>query len=206
VRQRVAPVGERVQDEVGDAELAASAISALQVLERGVHAAVGDEPEQVHALGARERRAQHRLAASVPSATASSIRVRSCARRAGAEVEVTDLGVAHLAVGQPDRAPAGGQLGVRVGRPQLVEHRRARQRDALPGPARGASPQPSSTTRHAARRRGSVRGPGGDVIARRGDDRRERLGVERLAPPTSAPSTSGSASSSAALSGLTEPP
>ena len=47
-------------------------------------------------------------------------------------------------VGQADGAPAGGQLRVRVARPQLVETGVLASDTALPGPA-GARPQPSRT-------------------------------------------------------------
>src|SRR4051812_5146454 len=110
------------------------------------------------------------LSPSVPSSTASSMRVRSClttapaprlrgptpllpiwppgsptpppppaSSGAGAEGEVAALAVAHLALGQPDREPAGGQLRVRVARPELVEDRRLGQLD---GVARAGRRQP----------------------------------------------------------------
>jgi hypothetical protein len=55
VRQRVAAVGERVHDDVLRAELARERDQRAQVRERGVHAAVGDEPDQVHAAGPGHR-------------------------------------------------------------------------------------------------------------------------------------------------------
>jgi hypothetical protein len=57
--------------------------------------------------------------------------------RAGAEVEVADLAVAHLALGQPDGAPAGGQLRVAVALPQLVEHRCLGERQRVARPIGG---------------------------------------------------------------------
>ena len=115
----------------------------------------------------------------------------------GADVEVADLGVAHLAVGQPHGAPRARSASCAASAP------RARRRPAC-APARrrcpapsGAQPKPSSTT--------SATGPrhqpasAARAIA-------AKLCGSRLAPPTSAPSTSGCASSSAAFSGLTEPP
>ena len=46
---------------------------------------------------------------------------------AGAEVEVADLRVAHLALRQADCGTGRIELGVRIGRPQVVEDRRIRQ-------------------------------------------------------------------------------
>ena len=77
----------------------------------------------------------------------SSMRVRSWRDDgAGAEVEVADLGVAHLPLGQPHRAPGSRERRVGVGGPQLVEDRgarRARRRcrgRARRGPSRRARP------------------------------------------------------------------
>ena len=91
--------------------------------------------------------------------------------RAGAEVEVADLGVAHLPLGQPDRAAAGRQLRVRVARPEVVEDRRVGQLDGVAGPG-GASPQPSRMTRAT---------PGRPSRLAAAHDRRERLRLERRA-------------------------
>ena len=52
---------------------------------------------------------------------------------AGAEVQVPDLRVPHLPLGQPDGLAPGGQRGVGVGAPELVEDRRIRQLDGVPG-------------------------------------------------------------------------
>ena len=52
---------------------------------------------------------------------------------AGADVEVADLGVAHLAVGQADIAAGGVQEGVRAALPQPVEVRLARLADGIVG-------------------------------------------------------------------------
>ena len=53
---------------------------------------------------------------------------------------MADLGVAHLALRQSDGPPAGGQLRVRIARPQLVEHRRVGQRDGVAGAVRRRAP------------------------------------------------------------------
>ena len=52
---------------------------------------------------------------------------------AGADVQVADLGVAHLAVRQPDIAAGGVQEGVRTGLPQPVEIRLPRQTNGVVG-------------------------------------------------------------------------
>ncbi len=52
---------------------------------------------------------------------------------AGADVQVADLGVAHLAVRQPDIAAGGVQEGVRAALPQPVEVRLARLTDGVVG-------------------------------------------------------------------------
>ena len=107
--------------------------------------------------------------------------------RAGAEVHVSHLGVAHLPRRQTDGEPAGRQRRVRVAVPELVEDRRARERDCVARAvwrqspavqyhqthdgAGGFVPPARPTGMRAAVR---IRRPS----ARRGDDRRERLGVE----------------------------
>ena len=133
------------------------------------------------------------FSASEPSATAR-VDAREVLRhdRARAEVEMADLGVAHLALGQADRLALGGELRVRVRLPQPVEHGGVGERDGVPRPVRGEAP--------------SVEDDEGDVHRRAASTIAAKLPASRLAPPTSAPSTSGSESSSAALSGFSDPP
>ena len=52
---------------------------------------------------------------------------------AGADVQVADLGIAHLAVRQADIAAGGAQEGVRAGLPEPVEVRLARLADGVVG-------------------------------------------------------------------------
>ena len=52
---------------------------------------------------------------------------------AGPDVEVTDLGIAHLAGRQADILAGGSQQGVRTGLPQAVEGGRARLTDRVVG-------------------------------------------------------------------------
>ena len=194
----VAAVGEAVDHEVAHREAPGELQQRLQVAEAGVHAAVGHQPDQVHALGAGERvhdrgvLAQHPVEHGVVDA-----REVLADDGAGAEVEVADLGVAHLPLGQPHGAPGGRQRGVRVGVPQLVEHRRARQRDGVAGAGIGEAPAIQHDQAGAGQ--GKRRQEAACTIA-------ANVSACSEAPPTSAPSTSGSASSDEALSGLTEPP
>jgi hypothetical protein len=91
--------------------------------------------------------------ASEPLETASSIRVRSCITIAPApRFRWPDLGVAHLPLGQPDGSPAGGQLGVGIPPPQLVEYRGLRERDRVARPIGRESPAVQHDQRRASRR------------------------------------------------------
>ncbi len=210
IGERVAPVGERVEHEVRDAEFSREADERLDVGPAGVHAAVGHEPDQVDPLGAGEGATEDLIRAELavldrevdPGEVLHD-------HRAGAEVEVADLGVAHLALGQADGAPARGQLGVRIALPERIEHRRGRERNRVPGPRLGDAPPIENDERRTGRRQcigpgrqrahGPVAPPAALTIAANDS-------ASRLAPPTRAPSMSGNASSSAALSALTLPP
>ena len=116
---------------------------------------------------------------------------------AGAEVEVADLGVAHLPLGKADVAPLGRELGVGELRPEPVEDRRLGDRDRVAGAGLGDAPAVEDDQRDRGSRWRHY--PAASTIA-------ANSAGSRLAPPTSAPSMSGWAISSAALSGLTEPP
>src|SRR6185295_14828299 len=118
------------------------------------------------------------------------------------EVEVADLAVAHLALGQADGLALRGERRVRIALPQVVEDRRVGQVDRVPRPGIGDSPSVEHDEAHR-----------GDRQA--GHERTASTAASMIAanestssdpPPTRAPSTSGRASSSAALSGLTLPP
>ena len=114
-RRRVAPVGERVDHQILDGELAGELHERLEVLDRGVHAALGDQADEVDA-----RRVPHRLPQGLVlgqrAVRDGGVDAREVLRhdRARAEVEMADLGVAHLALGQADRLALGGELRVRV--------------------------------------------------------------------------------------------
>ena len=177
-------------DDVRHALAAGQLDQRPQVVHRRVDAARRDEPEQVQALAAaglaqclvlEERAVLDRFA------DAQQVLPDD---RARAEVEVADLGVAHLAFGQPDGGPPGGQGGVGIAPPEVVEDRRVRELDRVAGTGLGEAPaveDDQGYSAHAATMRARPSG-------------------SRLAPPTSAPSTSSSARISAALSGFTLPP
>ena len=137
--------------------------------------------------------------------------------RAGAEVEVADLGVAHLAVGEADVAAAGRERRVRVALPERVEDRGVGLGDRVARARRG---QPPAVEDRPGRARGPgssppAQGPRSRLPPRRGAssasqdrglaDREEVVGVEAGAADQAAVDV-GCASSSAALSGFTEPP
>ena len=195
-----------MHDDVVHVQRRAQLDEGAEVLEARMHAAVGHQAEQVHALGAGQRLSQH-LVPRQRAVGHGVIDSREVLTHHGPrpEVEVPHLGVAHLAVGQADGAAAGGQLRMRVALPQLVEHRGVGQRDRVARPGRREPPTVQDD---------QARPPYGEAV--RAGRRRHQRGAastiaandpaSRLAPPTSAPSTSGLAISPPALSGVTDPP
>ena len=161
-----------------------------------VDTAVGDEPEEVHisaALlrpleGAVERRVLEERAVADRDVHALEILEEDPAR---ADREMADLGVAHLALRQPDRLSRGLQRRVRKLAPEPIEDRRPRELDRVAGPRRRAAPAVEDDERY-------------EVDAARQIAAKESGSSE--APPTRAPSIDVCDKSSAAFSGLTEPP
>ncbi len=127
--------------EVPDAQSPGKLDERLQVGKARVHAAVGDQADQMDALGAGQR--AHDCVVLAEHAIDDGV-VDACEvlayDGAGAEVEVADLRVAHLALRQSDRAAAGGQCGVRVGAPERVEDRRVGKADRIARPRLGEPP------------------------------------------------------------------
>ena len=164
-----------------------------------VDAAVGDEAEQVDVgpaflrplEGADERRLLEERPVRDRAVHPLEVLVEHAS---GADRQVADLRVPHLALGQADRLAGGLQRRVRVARPQVVENARVGELDRVPGPGRRATPAIEDDERYERESRAAV-----SQIAVNDPTSSE-------APPTSAPSTSGCSSSSAAFSGLTEPP
>ena len=197
----VAPVREGVHRDARHARRECAAHDRAQVVDVRVHAAVGDQPGHVqHAaagLGSRERGLQRGVlgqrAVGHGVADAHEILGDDPPR---ADVEMADLGVAHLPFGQAHRTPGCDQRRVRPALPERVEDRRASQPHGVAG-AFGRTPEAvEDDQRDRCRHQSSS---AARAIA-------AKACGSRLAPPTSAPSTSGSASSAPALSGLTEPP
>ena len=111
-----------------------------------VDAAVRDEPEQMDVLTALEGGPQDGVSKNEPSSIDLFTRIRSWKRmRPGADRQMADLGVAHLARREADRLARGLERRVRVLGPEAVEDRRVRVLDRVPGPG-GARPQPSRMT------------------------------------------------------------
>jgi hypothetical protein len=127
--------------------LAGSQLDArLYVLPPGVDAAVGDEAHQVQAAA---RAGAGRLAGGpqyrVLEEAAVGDRVVDPGQvllddRSRTEVEVPHFGVAHLAVGQADIAPAGRQRRVWATLPEIVEDRRRGQADRVSRAGRRQAP------------------------------------------------------------------
>ena len=136
----VAPVGEGVDDEVRHALARRELDARLDVLPAGVDAAVGDQSHEVKpAAGAVARRLARRPEDRVVEEAAVGDRVVDAGQvllddGSGTEVEVADLRVPHLAVGQADVAAAGREHAVRKPIPQLVEDWRRRLADRVPRP------------------------------------------------------------------------
>ena len=145
-RRRVAAVGEGVEDDVGDPFLGGQLDDRLEVLPARVDAAVGDQPEQVQPPArafARARAGGDQRLVFVEGAVGD--RAVDAGQvlpddRSGAEVQVADLGVAHLADRQADVGALGGELGVRVARPEVVEDRRVGERDRVARARAGRAP------------------------------------------------------------------
>ena len=101
-RQRVAPVGEGVQDEVWNLERGAELDQGPQMAEARVDAAVGHQPDQVDALGSQERLSEHRVGGQL-TALHGLVDSREILYqdRSGSKIQMADLGVAHLALREP---------------------------------------------------------------------------------------------------------
>src|SRR3954451_4855751 len=180
--------------EVLDALPGSEGDQRLEVTQARVHAPVAHEPDQM------DPRPAHRVDQDLVEGQRALLdgfvdpRQVLLDHRAGAEVQMPDLAVTHLPLGQPDGSAARRQLGMRVARPQIVEHRGVGELDRVAGSRRG---EPPPVEHDEADRR---MGHGAAAVIAANDS------GSSDAPPTSAPSTSGSASSPAGLSGFTEPP
>ena len=144
----VAAVGEGVKYDLGDTLLDRQLDARLEVLPARVHAAVGDEAEQVDAAagtgagplaGCPQGLVLEEAAVGDRVVDPGQVLVDDSA---GAEVEVAYLRVPHLPRGQADVTTLGGELRVRAFRPEPVEVRglslgdRVPRTRAAPGPSR----------------------------------------------------------------------
>ena len=207
----------------------------LQVPHVAVHAAARHQTHEVQraaaagGLGARllEHAVGEEVAVGDRLADAREVLVDDAA---GADVEMPDLGVAHLARRQPHRRAGCLEGAVRVRGQQPVEDGSGGQAHGVAGTGGRAAPavQDHEHDRplHAARRRegrvAGVRGQrpvarrrtrpraGGVLAAQAGGSTKRTMRANscasRLAPPTSTPSMSGCAMSTSMLAALTLPP
>ena len=137
MRRDVAPVGERVDPRLLRRELE----QRLEVVDVRVDAAVRDEAEQVDVLAAFERAAEDGVleerAVFDRSVHAHEILQEDAA---GADRQVADLGVAHLAVREPDGGARRFELRMREVAPEPIEDGRVGELDGVPGAGRRDPP------------------------------------------------------------------
>ena len=146
-----------------------------------VDAAVRDEPEQVHVAAslartlecADERRVLEERTVADRDVHALEILEQD---PTGADCEMTDLGVAHLALGQAHGLTRCLQGRVRIAAPEPVEDRCLRELDRIARPGRRAAPTVEDDERY-------------EVDAARQIAVKESGSSD--APPTRAPSTEG---------------
>ena len=201
VRRDVASVGERVDPRpVGHPLPLRELEQRPQVVDVRVDAAVRDEPEQVHVPAAlacaaerrdERRRSRRSSRRAIGAVDALEVLVEHAA---GADRQMADLGVAHLA-GAAGRPPRPTRRAACAGTPPRAGRTPACRASstAFPGPG-GAQPQPSRMTSATS---GNVRLPGKSRRRSRCRATRRRRARRRRR---------GCAISSSALSGLTEPP
>ena len=134
-----------------------------------------------------------------PSAIARFTRIEVLEEDApGADRQVADLGVPHLARRQADGLARGRELGVRIALPEGVEDGRVRELDRVARPRRREPPAVEDDEDDELRHACTACAPARQIAS--------NDAASSDAPPTSAPSTSGCARSTAAFSGFTEPP
>src|SRR6202040_1733087 len=179
------------------------------MLRRAVDATRGDQAHQVYrvALGGRPHGgAQHRGGGEttvLDGAVDSGEVLEHDA--AGADVEVTDLGVPLLALGQADRETGGGQRRMRPPLPQGVPVRRLGRCDRVPDSVGAVSPAVDDHQHEGARRR-TVHARADWTTSAVARTIAVKSPAFKLAPPTSAPSICGFSIKLRAFAGLTLPP
>ena len=138
VGRGVAPVGEGVDEDARQAAVACELQEGAQVVVAGVDAAVAQEAEEVERLAALPGVLDRADERGVLEEGAVLDRLVEAGDplvddEAGAEVEVPDLGVAHLPGGQADVAAGGSHLGVGELPHPAVDVRRVGQPDGVAG-------------------------------------------------------------------------
>ena len=134
--QRVAAVHEGMDEDVGEALLFREAQQSVEVALVRVDSAVGEEADEVERpsllggelAGSDEDRVGVEAAVADGGVDAGHVHADDAA---GAEVEVADFAVAHLAVGEADEVLAGADEGVGEVAQELVVGRFARERDGV---------------------------------------------------------------------------
>src|SRR5439155_15825460 len=112
-----------------------------QMVDVRMDAALRDEAEQVDAPPALEPAAQHGVVEQRPVGNrAVDAREVLVEATPGADRQVTDLGVPHLAGGQADRLARGVEGRMRELPPEAVEDRRVRELDRVARTRRRAAP------------------------------------------------------------------
>ncbi|KAF5036968.1 hypothetical protein DSECCO2_569630 [anaerobic digester metagenome] len=117
----------------------------FQMIEVAVHAAVGDKAHEMHPAAGGARRGgkigKHSVGSQFPlfhgDVDAGHVLVDDPSR---ADVHVTDLGVAHEAVGQAHGPPRTGERRARVGGKQPVQVRGPGQGHGVARAGRGQTP------------------------------------------------------------------
>ena len=135
-RVGVAAVHEGVDIDLFQAVLLGDTEELIDMLQGGVHAAGGGEAHQVELLAGVLDVVVNRLDLGIVEEFVVADRHVDLDEvlvhhAAGAEVHVTDLGVAHLPVRQTDILAAGLQVAGRIFGAQAVDHRRALRPDGI---------------------------------------------------------------------------
>ncbi|MNZ59880.1 hypothetical protein D3C78_779330 [compost metagenome] len=135
-RRSVAAVEEGVQVDVLSTALEGQFGHGDQVVMVAVHAAIGQQAHEMHGFaggdgfvhGRADGRVLEELAVADRFGDASEVLIHHAA---GAEVHVTDFGVAHLAIRKADVHAAARDQAVRHGGPQAIQYRLLRRENGV---------------------------------------------------------------------------
>ncbi len=180
-RRGIAAVGEGVEHEVLDPLGRRELDQRVEMLDARVHSTVGDEPDDVDPPAAGEDLPQD-LVLGQGTVLDRLVDPGEVLHHdgPGTEVEMPDLRIAHLPLGEPDGTAAGGELGVRVARPTARRTPGSRPARSHCRGRRGRDPSRRARSARRSRPGGRRARPRGS--SRRGlDDRRERGRVEARA-------------------------